>query len=299
MPKARANGIEIEYDTFGPIEAPAVLLIAGLGVPMIRWAPPFCEMLVARGFRVIRFDNRDVGLSTHLAGAPAPVPAEVMAARMRGERPDIPYTLDDMAEDAVGLLDALGIEKAHIVGRSMGGMIAQLVASAHPGRTLTMTSIMSSSGNPALPQATPEAMAALRAPAPDPFQDEEGYLTHCMRVARIFAGPGHPFDEAFQRAQALAEARRGWDPAGVARQFAAVVAAGDRRERLKTIVAPTLVVHGDSDPLIPLPSGQDTSANISGAELLVMKGMGHEIPPGMYEALAQAIARVAGRAARG
>lgn len=166
MPKAHVNGISIEHDSFGSEDAEPILLISGLGVQMIRWTAPFCEKLAAQGFHVIRFDNRDVGLSTHFADSPVPDLAAVASALARGERPDVPYTLDDMADDAVALLDALGIKRAHIVGRSMGGMIAQIVASEHPERTLTLTSIMSSSGNPGLPPSSPEAMAVLTQRAP-------------------------------------------------------------------------------------------------------------------------------------
>jgi pimeloyl-ACP methyl ester carboxylesterase len=298
MPKAEANGINIEYDSFGPEDAEPILLISGLGVQMIRWTAPFCEQLAAHGFRVIRFDNRDVGLSTHFSEAPVPDLDVVAGARARGERPDVPYTLDDMADDAVALLDALGIERAHIVGRSMGGMIAQIAASEHPQRILTLTSMMSSSGNPGLPPSSPAAMAVLMQRPPHPWQDEEGFLDHSVRVARIIGSPGFPFDEAAQRAQALLEARRAYDPAGFGRQIAAIVATGDRRARLNTIAVPTLVVHGDADPLIPLAGGEDTAANIRSAELRVIEGMGHEIPTGLYETLAHAIANNARRARR-
>jgi pimeloyl-ACP methyl ester carboxylesterase len=245
---------------------------------------------------VIRFDNRDVGLSTHFTDAPVPDLAAVAGALARGERPDVPYTLDDMAEDAVALLGALDIEQAHIVGRSMGGMIAQIVASEHPERTLTLTSIMSSSGNPGLPPSSPEAMAVLTQRAPHPSQDEKGFLDHSVRAARILGSPGFSFDETAQRAQALAEAKRAYDPAGFGRQIAAIVAGGDRRARLNKIAVPTLVLHGAADPLIPLAGGEDTASNIKGAELRVIEGMGHEIPPGLYETVALAIADNARRA---
>jgi pimeloyl-ACP methyl ester carboxylesterase len=295
MPKAEANGINIEYDSFGSEDAEPVLLISGLGVQMIRWTAPFCEQLAAHGFRVIRFDNRDVGPSTHFSEAPVPDLDVVTRARARGERPDVPYTLDDMADDAVALLDALGIERAHIVGRSMGGMIAQIAASEHPQRVLTLTSMMSSSGNPGLPPSSPAAMAVLMQRPPHPWQDEEGFLDHSVRVACVIGSPGFPFDEAAQRAQALLEARRAYDPAGFGRQ---IVATGGRRARLNTIAVPTLVVHGDADPLIPLAGGEDTAANIRSAELRVIEGMGHEIPTGRYETLAHAIANNARRARR-
>ncbi|OWK39165.1 alpha/beta fold hydrolase [Fimbriiglobus ruber] len=295
MPKAKANGIALEYDSFGAEDAEPVLLITGLGVQMTRWAVPFCEILAGLGYRVIRFDNRDAGLSTHFNDLPVPELATVALAVARGERPDVPYTLYDMAADAVGLLDALGIERAHIVGRSMGGMIAQLVASEHPHRTLSLTSIMSNTGNPGLPSATPEAMAALTSRPPHPSEDEESFLTHSVAFARVIGSPGYPFDEAAQRAQALADAKRAYNPAGFGRQIAAIVATGDRRARLKTITAPTLVVHGADDPLIPKAGGEDTAANIKGAELKVIPGMGHDLPPALYETVALAIAANARR----
>jgi pimeloyl-ACP methyl ester carboxylesterase len=296
MPKAHVNGIIIEHDSFGSEDAEPMLLISGLGVQMTRWTAPFCQLLAAQRFHVIRFDNRDVGLSTHFADTPAPDLAAVTGALARGERPGVPYTLDDMADDAVGLLKALGIEQAHIVGRSMGGMIAQIVASDHPERALTLTSIMSTSGNPGLPPSSPEAMAVLMQRAPHPSQDEKGFLDHSVRAARILGSPGFPFDEVAQRAQALSEAKRAYDPAGFGRQIAAIIATGDRRARLNTIAVPTLVLHGAADPLVPLAGGEDTAANITGAELRVIEGMGHEIPPGLYESLALAIADNARRA---
>jgi pimeloyl-ACP methyl ester carboxylesterase len=290
MAKVCANGISIEYDSFGEQDSAPILLIAGLGVQLIGWTEPFCKILASKGFWVIRFDNRDVGLSTHFADAPVPVFANVARALARGERPEIPYTLHDMASDAVGLLDALGIEQAHIVGRSMGGMIGQIVASEYSGRTLSLTSIMSSSGNPELPPSTPEAMAVLTHRPPHPSQNEQAFLDHSVRGARVLSSPGFPFDEAAKRAQVLAAANRAYDPAGFGRQIAAVVANGDRRALLKKITVPTLVVHGTADPLIPLRAGEDTAANVPGAQLKVLEGMGHDIPPDLYEPIAQAIA---------
>jgi pimeloyl-ACP methyl ester carboxylesterase len=290
MPKACANGISIEYDSFGGQNEEPILLIAGLGVQMIGWTEPFCKILASKGFRVIRFDNRDVGLSTHFVEAPVPTYASVADALARGERPEIPYTLQDMAGDAVGLLDALGIEQAHIVGRSMGGMIGQIVASRYSDRTLSLTSIMSSSGNPALPRSTPEAMAVLTHRPPHPSQDVQAFLEHSVRSARVLSSPGFPFDEAAKRAQILESANRAYDPAGFGRQFAAVAANGDRRALLNTITVPTLVVHGTADILIPLAAGQDTAANVSGAQFKVFEGMGHDFPAELYEPIAQAIA---------
>jgi pimeloyl-ACP methyl ester carboxylesterase len=290
MPKVEANGIAIEYDSFGSRDAEPMLLISGLGVQMIRWAVPFCEMLAARSFRVIRFDNRDVGLSTWFNHASVPDLAALAQALKRGEQPNVPYTLVDMAEDAVGLLDALEIERAHVVGRSMGGMIAQLVASEHRGRALSLTSIMSSSGQRGLAPPAPEAMAMLTRRPPDPSEDEESFLAHGVALSRTIGSPGYPFDEAAQRAQLSAELERAYNPAGFGRQIAAMAATGDLRARLKNVAVPTLVIHGANDPLMPLAGGRDTAANIEGAELKVIEGMGHDIPSELYENITSAIA---------
>ena len=296
MPGVHANGLTIAFDSFGRQGADPILLISGLGVQMIRWSAPFCLALASQGFRVIRFDNRDVGLSTHLDDAPVPDLGAVSQALGRGERPGAPYALRDMADDAVGLLDALEIGRAHVVGRSMGGMIAQVMASERPHRVLSLTSMMSSTGNPGLPAPAPEAMAVLGRRGPDPRQDEAGHVAHSVDSARVIASPGFAFDERAQRAQALAEVRRAYNPAGFARQVAAMITAGDRRARLNTIVAPTLVLHGAHDLLIPLAGGQDTAAHIPGAELRVIDGMGHDLPTELHESFAHAIAANARRA---
>ena len=294
MAEVQANGISITYDSFGSDTAPPLLLIMGLGAQMTRWAPAFCEAVAARGFRVIRFDNRDVGLSTHFIEAGVPDMAAVAAATQKGEKPDVPYTLSDMAADATGLLDALGIARAHIVGASMGGMIAQLVAADHPEHTLSLTSIMSTTGNPGLPRATPEAMAVLTNRPPHP-SDEEAYLKHTVASARITGSPGYPADEAVLRTNALADVKRCYEPTGFSRQIAAVTATGDRRARLKTITAPTVVIHGAADPLVPVQGGHDTAENIPGARLVVIPGMGHDLPLALYDTLIDAIVRVTER----
>lgn len=297
MPNVRANGMTIAFDEFGSEDAEPILLVSGLGVQMIRWASPFCEMLAALNYRVIRFDNRDVGLSTHLDDAPVIEMTALAQALERGEQLNLTYTLNDMAADAVGLLDALGIERAHIVGRSMGGMIAQVIAAEHPQRTLSMASIMSSTGNPELPPPSPEAMSALTRRAPDPARDEPGYLDHCVATARVIASPGFGFDEHAYRAQILAELKRAYNPAGFSRQIAAMITAGDRRARLNTIVAPTFVAHGADDLLIPVAGGRDTAASIKDSELMVIEGMGHDLPIELQETFALAIAANARRAA--
>lgn len=290
MPKTKANGIDIEYDCFGDSDAQALVLISGLGTQMIRWSEAFCRILAAQGLRVIRFDNRDAGLSTHFESASRPDFAAIADAVARGETPHVPYTLGDMANDVVGLLDALGIQQAHVVGRSMGGMIAQLLASAHAERVLSLVSMMSSSGNRALPQASPAVMAAMTSPAPHPCKDEDGYLAHCVAFSQMIAGRGYPFDAYAQREQALAELQRAYQPTGFGRHIAAIAAAGDLRSRLAHITAPTLVLHGSDDPLVSPQAGKDTAANIKGAQLLIVEGMGHDLPPPLFGWVAAAIA---------
>ena len=294
MAEVQANEITITYDEFGAKDASPLLLIMGLGAQMTRWPPALCEAIAARGFHVIRFDNRDVGLSTHFVEAGIPDMAAVASAVREGKPAPVPYTLSDMAADAAGLLDALGIARAHIVGASMGGMIAQLVAAEHPQKTLSLTSIMSNTGNPDTPRATAEAMAVLTNRPPHP-SDEEAYLKHTVASARVTGSPAYPADEAVLRANALADVKRCYEPTGFARQMAAVTASGDRRAKLKTITAPTVVVHGEADPLVPVEGGRDTAANIPGAELVVLPGMGHDLPVALYGTLVDAIARVAER----
>lgn len=296
MTLVNANGIELSHESFGHDAAPAILLIAGLGTQMIRWTIPFCETLAACGYRVIRFDNRDTGGSTHFNACAAPDFGALAAALMAGQRPDVPYALQDMAADAIGLLDALAIDRAHVVGRSMGGMIAQIMASDYPSRVLSLTSIMSSTGNPALPQAAPDVMAMMMRPSPDPFTDETGFLKQSLAFARRIAGTGYPFDEDSHRRVILDEARRAYDPAGVGRQIAAMAVAGDRRPRLATITVPTCVIHGADDPLISPACGRDTAAAIPNADFLFIEGMGHDLPPEFYRDVILAIDRTAKRA---
>jgi pimeloyl-ACP methyl ester carboxylesterase len=292
MTIAQANDVTLKYDSFGDDNAEVILLISGLGAQMIRWPIPFCENLAARGCRVIRFDNRDAGGSTHFPDSPAP-DFSALAAAAAGLRPNAPYTLHDMVCDAIGLLDALSIERAHFVGRSMGGMIAQLAASDYPKRVLSLTSIMSSTGNPNLPSAAPDVMAMLTRRAPNPFEDEAGFMEHNLAFARRIASPGYPFDEEAHRALILEETRRAYDPAGFARQIAAIAATGDNRPRLARIVAPALVIHGTDDPLILPACGEDTASSIPGAELMLIGGMGHDLPSALYQTVADAIERTA------
>jgi pimeloyl-ACP methyl ester carboxylesterase len=268
----------------------------GLGAQMTRWSPEFTRRLAARGFRVIRFDNRDIGLSEKLDAAGAPDMAAIIAALGAGKPAPVAYTLKDMAADAAELLAALGIERAHIVGASMGGMIAQLVAADHPERTLSLTSIMSTTGNPDLPRARPEAMARLNTPAPDPKADLEAYVAHSLVGSRVMGSPAYPVPEAQLRAEAIATVQRSWYPVGFQRQYAAILASPDRRPKLAGVRAPTVVIHGEADPLVPVEGGADTAASIPGAVFKTFPGMGHDVPAALYDPIIEAIAEVAARA---
>lgn len=296
MPQVQANGISIEYEAFGAASAPLVLLIMGLGAQLTRWPAAFCDQLAAHGFRVVRFDNRDVGRSTHLTAAPVPDLGAVLAMRSMGLPVEVPYKLRDMAADTVALLDALQVERAHIVGASMGGMIAQIVASEFPQRVLSLTSIMSTTGNPMLPPPSPAATAVLMTRAPDP-KDQAAYLAHSLNALRTLSSPGYPFDEAAVRERVLTDLGRGYNPAGYLRQITAVSVSGDRREQLKRITAPTVVLHGADDPLVPIAAGRDTAATIPNAELRVVPGMGHDLPVPLYDTIIDAIVSAARRAA--
>jgi pimeloyl-ACP methyl ester carboxylesterase len=277
MPQVRANGIDIEFESFGSKSDPAILLIMGFSAQMTLWPEAMCLGLAERGFRVIRFDNRDIGKSTHLTVEPAPDAGMLMAELMAGRPVKVPYALTDMAADAVGLLNALDISRAHIVGASMGGMIAQLVAAHHPAKTKSLVSIMSTTGRSDLPRAKPEVMAVLTAPPPS--LEREDRIVAAMNIWRVIGGEGYPMSEAELRAQAEREVdRTPFDPAGIARQMAAIIAAAPRNEILKNVRAPTLVIHGADDPLVPLGGGEDTAASIPGAELLVLPGAGHSFP---------------------
>jgi pimeloyl-ACP methyl ester carboxylesterase len=289
MPRARANGIDIEYEEFGDPKAAPLLLVTGLGAQMISWDDAFCEQLAARGFRVIRFDNRDSGLSTRLEAAGPPD----MAAALSGDlRPA--YMLDDMAADAVGLLDALGIDAAHIVGVSMGGFISQLIAINHPGRALSLTSIMSGpSRNEGGVPPTPEAAAVLFAKPPTTPEES---IQLAMVGRRALLGSGDPFDEAFERARATRAVQRAYYPVGTGRQLLAIMAAEPRLERLQSVRAPTLVIHGKDDILVPIENGRMVAAAVPGARLLELEGMGHDIPKRVWRQVIDAIAETARQA---
>jgi pimeloyl-ACP methyl ester carboxylesterase len=243
---------------------------------MTRWPVPFCEKLVARGYRAIRFDNRDVGLSSWLDGQS--------------------YSIQNMARDVIAVLDAAGAAKAHVAGVSMGGMIAQTVAIEHPARVLSITSIMSATGAPGTMDSTPEAAAVLNVPPPDPKADFEAFVAQGIKNARTIGSPAYPWDEAFIRERVIAEYRRAFNPAGVGRQMAAIRADGDRTARLSTLSVPAVVLHGADDPLLLAKAGEQTARAIPGAELRIVPGMGHDLPPGVYDIVVDAIVAAASRA---
>ena len=275
MPQIKANGINIEYESFGRESDPAILLIMGFSGQLTLWPVALCEGLAARGFRVIRFDNRDIGKSTHLTDKGAPNIQALMAKLMAGEPADAPYTLDDMAMDSAALLDALGIAKAHIVGASMGGMIAQLVAARHPAKTRSLVSIMSTTGRRDLPPARPEAMAALMSPPASTSREDR--IRSSMETWRVIGSPGFAASDAELRAGAERDIDRvPYEPIGVARQMAAIITAPPRNDVLKSVTAPTLVIHGVDDPLVPIEGGRDTAASIAGARIVEVPGMGHD-----------------------
>lgn len=288
MAKVNANGIQIEYDTFGNKSCPALLLIGGNGAQTIFWDAEFCELLVKKGYFVIRFDNRDSGLSTKFEEAGIPDFPGAMRALREGKHVESAYYLEDMADDAAGLLEALAIEKAHICGASMGGMIAQIAAYRHPDHVLSLTSIMSGTGNPDLPQGKPDALALVISPPP---VQREAYIEHNMNIWRKIWSPGFPFED--QRARVYLEKSydRSFCPQGMARQNMAILVNGDRSTLLSTIKVPTLVIHGSNDPLIPVECGKDTARLIPGAKLLIINGMGHDMPKEVWGKIVEAIAK--------
>jgi pimeloyl-ACP methyl ester carboxylesterase len=285
---AKANGIELCHDTFGDPKAPPMILIMGLATQMIAWDEEFCALLARHGFFVVRFDNRDIGLSTRIEQAGVPNVQAAFMAAMQGKPIEAPpYLLSDMADDVAGLMDALGIKAAHVVGASMGGAIAQTLAIHHPERLLSLTSIMATSGAPELPPPTPEALAMLFKPTPT---DHAGYLESYAETYKVLRAGSFPLDEARDRSRAERNFERGLNPAGVARQLVAILASGSRKEALAAVRTPTLVIHGDVDPLVPLACGLDVAASVPGAKLLVVEGMGHALPISMWPQITDAIA---------
>ena len=288
MPKAQANGIEVHYEEHGDPAADPMLLIMGFGAQLTLWPDELVEALAGHGFRVIRYDNRDIGLSQKFDGVKAPGIIKMTLLTKLGLTPKVPYTLADMADDGVGLLDALEIDRAHIVGASMGGMIAQHVAARYSDRCKSLTSIFSTTGNPKLPAARPEALKAL-VTRPKSLE-EEALVDHGVMLARTIGSPGYPSDEDRLRDRARASVQRSIYPEGPTRHLSAIVADGDRREMLKDVSVPTLVMHGEADPLVPVEGGRDTAAAIPGAKLKTIPGWGHDLPLELVDEVAEAIA---------
>ena len=289
MARVAANAIDIEYETLGDPSQPAMLLIMGLGAQLIHWPDAFCRGLAARGFRVVRFDNRDSGLSTSRASWGRPDLAAVVGQVMRGERADVPYRLDDMAADAIGLLDALGIDRAHVVGASMGGSIAQLVAGHHWQRTRSLVSMMSTSGRPELATADRDVVRVILGRPPP--EDREALVRYVVRVRQAVGSPRYPESEAEHRALVERALARAYNPDGNDRQYAAVIASGDRVALLQKLRVPTLVLHGEDDPLLPQEHARDTAMLVPGSEIEVYPGWGHDIPRGLIPTLVERIAR--------
>lgn len=293
MPVARVADIDIHYESMG--EGAPLLLIMGLGMQMIAWPDDLCGLLVEHGFRVIRFDNRDVGMSTKLEHLGRPELRALVARGAMNLPIRAPYTLNDMARDAVGLLDALEIDHAHVVGASMGGMIAQIMAIEHPARVRSLTSLMSHPGDLRSKLARPAALRALLAPIP---RDPDAALTHMVGVLRVLSSPGFPFDEPAVRAMCLLGRARGFSPHGFLRQIAAVAAAPSRVPALRRLRTPTLVLHGTHDPLVPPVAARTTARVVPGARLHWIRGMGHDLPRGAWPEMAAVIAGHAQEAER-
>ena len=277
MPNILANGIQIEYETFGESSSPVLMLIAGIGGQMIGWDEELCKEWGRKGLYVMRFHNRDVGLSTKMEESGVPDLKAAMTAIANGEKVNAPYTLVDMADDAVGLLDALEIDKAHICGISMGGAITQTISFRHPSRVRSMTQVYATTGNPQLPQPKPEIMKLLLTPPPE---GREAYVDYQLKLYKTIAGHGFPFDEVWHRNLAGRSYDRAFYGPGKARQFLATLAQGNRKPFLSSITAPALVIHGEDDPLVLVQGGIDSAEAMPGSELMIIEGMGHDMPHG-------------------
>ena len=287
MPKINANSLSIEFETFGEPSAKPLLLVMGLGAQMIAWDENFCQQLADAGHFVIRYDNRDVGLTTYFDDHGVPDFKELAVDFLTNGSVKTPYTLDDMAMDGISLLDELGIEQAHICGASLGGMIVQAMAINHADRILSMTSIMSTTGNPNLPPAHPEAIEALTSKRVD---DPKHAMNRALEVSRVIGSTGFERDEERIRNKALESYNRAYNPDGVARQMAAIMAHGDRRPGLNLLKLPCLIIHGDADPLVPITGAHDTHQNIPGAVLMIIEGMGHDMPTGAWSQIVKEVA---------
>jgi pimeloyl-ACP methyl ester carboxylesterase len=289
MPRVPANGIELEYEAFGHDSDPSLVLVAGLGAQLIDWPVEFCEKLAAHGLRVIRFDNRDAGLSASLDGLGTPD----LIAVLRGDQSTVAYRLADMAGDVAGLLDALGIGRAHLVGVSMGGMIAQQFAIDYPERLLSLCSMSSNTGDPSVGQATPVALAALGRP---PAATREETIRSSAASSRVFSSPGFEVSDEDLLARATLKYDRSYRPAGRLRQITAIAAATDRTPALRAVTVPAVVIHGQADPLVDVSGGRATAAAIPAAELVIIPGMGHDLPRGAWPEIIDAIVANAARA---
>jgi pimeloyl-ACP methyl ester carboxylesterase len=288
MPAVQANGLTIEYVETGDQRSPAILLIMGLGMQLITWPDAFCQGLADRGFRVVRFDNRDVGLSTKFHTDNVFSRTVTLMHLLAGGRFTAPYTLYDMAADTVGVMDALGIARAHVVGASMGGMIAQIVAAEYADRVRSLVSIMSSSGDVQQPRGSNHILLPLLMPFPGLFGHEHA-IRRSMEALRSIGSPGYPVSDAELRAKVERAHARSHHPAGFVHHVLAIAASGSRVEMLRHISAPTLVIHGADDPLIPVAAGRHTAENIPGARLRIIPGMGHDLPPALIPVLVEAI----------
>ena len=288
MPKLKANGLAIEYDTFGNAGDERMLLIMGLGTQMTGWPSELCQALARAGFYVIRFDNRDVGLSSKMHGQKPPGLLRYLFHYVFKKPLKTPYSLDDMVDDATGVLDALGIDSAHIVGCSMGGMIGQLMAVRFPDRVRSLVSLMSSSGDPELPKPSRHVRKTLRSRPPS--LDPLAVIGHHVKIVKLLAGDTYTQTDAEWAEMITASVKRSVYPEGYFRQVAAIVADGSRVERLRKISAPTLVIHGSADPLVPVECGIDTARHIEGARLEIIEGMGHVVMPQLTDILAPMIA---------
>jgi pimeloyl-ACP methyl ester carboxylesterase len=286
MPTTRVQDLELYFDTFGDPAHDTVLLVSGLGAQCPTYDEELCERLVAGGHHVVRYDNRDVGLSTHLDGAPGD-PMAAFMANAAGEPIDAAYTLSDMAADGMGLLDSLGIEAAHVLGSSMGGMIAQTMAIEHPERVRTLTSLYSTTGEPDVGLPDPEVLASLLS-IMVPQDTREGRVAAAVELARLIGSP-EVFDEARVRARAELLVDRSYDPDGTARQMVAILASGSRADALSTLALPTMVLHGDRDPLVNVSGGRRTAELVPGAELRILEGMGHDMPPSYWDRIAAGV----------
>jgi len=289
VPRVRSNGIELEYESQGSPDDPVLVLIMGLGAQLTDWPPELCELLIEQGFRVIRFDNRDAGLSSGFDELGPPD----LPAILSGDHATAPYRLADFAADLAGLLDALGIAAAHIAGASLGGMIAQQFTIDHPDRVRSLCSIMSLTGDRSVGRPRPEAAALLGRP---PAASREEAIGNAVAGSRVIGSPGFPTEEEELLRRAAAKHDRAYRPIGTLRQYAAVLASPDRTAALRGVTAPTVVIHGDSDPLIDVSGGRATAAAVPGAELVIIGGMGHDLPRDVWPEIVEAIARNAKRA---